>query len=75
MGFLIGIAGLVMGAIGFWLDFSADPFLAAHHTATISYFGVGMLGIFVAIFGFIIQLWLPKLTIFRESSVSAVNKI
>jgi hypothetical protein len=75
MGFLIGIAGLVMGAIGFWLDFSTDPFLAARHASAISYFGVGMFGIFVAILGFIIQLWSPKLKIFGASPIGAANKI
>ncbi len=74
MGFLIGIIGLAVGALGFWLDFSADPFATVHHAQAISYSGIGVSGIFVAIVGFILQLWSPKLRIRMPGRVRAVNK-
>ncbi|MDB5394318.1 MAG: hypothetical protein JWM91_1824 [Rhodospirillales bacterium] len=75
MGFLIGIAGLVVGAVGFWLDFSADPFLASRHLSTISYFGIGIFGILVAILGFVLQLWLPRLKIVGPNRVGAPTRM
>jgi thiamine transporter ThiT len=54
MGFLIGIAGLVTGFVGFWLDFSADPFGARPSQ---SFFDLGIAGIALAIAGFIVQMW------------------
>jgi hypothetical protein len=75
MGFLIGVIGLAVGAIGFWLDFSADPFAAAHHAQAISYYGIGVSGIFAAIIGFILQLWSPKLRLRALSRYGAANKV
>ena len=53
MGFLIGMFGLVVGLVGFWLDFSADPFAA---TPSPAWFDLGIAGITCAIGGFIIQM-------------------
>lgn len=54
MGFLIGILGLSVGLVGFWSDFSADPFAAEPSPA---WFGLGVAGIAVAVLGFAIQMW------------------
>src|ERR1700679_2423344 len=54
MGFLIGLFGLAVGFVGFWFDFSADPFPAQSSPA---YFDIGVAGIAFAIAGFIIQMW------------------
>lgn len=54
MGFAVGILGLAAGFIGFWMDFSADPF-AAQPSET--YFNLGVGGIALAILGFIVQMW------------------
>lgn len=54
MGFLIGIAGLIAGVAGFWLDFSADPFATQPSQV---YFDLGVGGISLAILGFIVQMW------------------
>jgi hypothetical protein len=54
MGFLIGLLGLAVGFIGFWFDFSADPFSTQPSPA---YFDIGVAGIAFAIVGFIIQMW------------------
>ncbi|HEX4508364.1 MAG TPA: hypothetical protein VH722_21730 [Alphaproteobacteria bacterium] len=54
MGFVIGILGLAAGLIGFWFDFSADPF-AAEPSAV--WFDLGVGGVSLAILGFIIQMW------------------
>ena len=51
MGFLIGILGLF---VGFWSDFSADPFAAEPSPA---WFGLGVAGIALAVLGFTIQMW------------------
>jgi ABC-type antimicrobial peptide transport system permease subunit len=53
MGFLVGILGLVIGLVGFWSDFSADPFAAPPSPA---WFDLGIAGIAVAVLGFIIQM-------------------
>jgi len=54
MGFVVGILGLAAGFIGFWLDFSADPFAAQ---PSVVWFDLGVGGIVLAILGFIIQMW------------------
>ena len=54
MGFAVGILGLAVGFIGFWLDFSSDPF-AAQPSAV--WFDLGVGGVVFAILGFIIQMW------------------
>jgi hypothetical protein len=63
MGFLIGLFGLATGLVGFWLDFSADPFSAQPSPA---YFDIGVGGIAFAVIGFIIQMW-PRRTARRAS--------
>jgi hypothetical protein len=54
MGFLVGLFGLIVGFVGFWFDFSADPFSTQPSPA---YFDIGVAGIAFAIVGFIIQMW------------------
>jgi hypothetical protein len=54
MGFLVGVLGLVVGFIGFWADFSADPFLTRSSSTN---FDLGVAGIAIAVFAFIIQMW------------------
>jgi hypothetical protein len=54
MGFLVGLLGLVVGIIGFWADFSADPFSTQSSTTN---FDMGAVGIAFAVVGFIIQMW------------------
>lgn len=54
MGFLIGVFGLLIGLVGFWRDFSSDPFAAQPSPA---WFDLGIAGIACAIAGFIIQMW------------------
>ena len=54
MRFLVGILGLVVGFVGFWLDFSADPFATQPSPA---WFDLGIAGIACAIGGFILQMW------------------
>lgn len=53
MGFLVGIAGLIAGVAGFWLDFSSDPFAAQPSEL---YFDLGIGGVSLAILGFIVQM-------------------
>lgn len=62
MGFLVGVLGLAAGFVGFWLDFSSDPFAAQPSPA---YFDLGIGGIVVAILGFIIQMW-PRRRVARK---------
>jgi hypothetical protein len=52
MGFLIGVFGLVAGSVGFWLDFSADPFASSSSTDL----NLGVIGIACAVAGFAIQM-------------------
>ena len=54
MGFLVGVLGLVIGIIGFWADFSADPFSVQSSTTN---FDMGVAGIAVAVAAFVIQMW------------------
>ena len=54
MGFLVGMVGLVVGFIGFWADFSADPFSVQSSSTN---FDMGVAGIAVAVAAFIIQMW------------------
>jgi len=54
MGFLVGLLGLVVGVIGFWADFSSDPFSVQ---ASSTNFDMGVAGIAVAIAAFVIQMW------------------
>lgn len=54
MGFLVGLLGLVVGVIGFWADFSADPFSGQPSSIN---FDMGAIGVAFAITGFIIQMW------------------
>jgi hypothetical protein len=54
MGFLVGLLGLVVGFIGFWADFSADPFSSQ---ASSTLFDIGVAGIALAVISFIIQMW------------------
>jgi hypothetical protein len=54
MGFLVGVLGLVVGFIGFWADFSADPFSVQSSSTN---FDIGVAGIAVAVAAFVIQMW------------------
>jgi hypothetical protein len=54
MGFLVGVLGLVVGFIGFWADFSADPFSVQSSSTN---FDIGVAGIAVAVAAFIVQMW------------------
>jgi len=54
MGFLVGVLGLVVGFIGFWTDFSADPFSVQSSSTS---FDMGIAGIAVAVAAFIVQMW------------------
>jgi hypothetical protein len=67
MGFLVGIAGLIAGVAGLWLDFSSDPF-AAQPSAV--WFDLGVGGIVLAILGFIIQMW-PRRRVTRKGPQAA----
>jgi len=54
MGFLVGVLGLFVGFIGFWADFSADPFSVQSSSTN---FDMGIAGIAVAVVAFIVQMW------------------
>jgi hypothetical protein len=54
MGFLVGVLGLVVGFIGFWTDFSADPFSVQSSSTN---FDIGVAGIAIAVAAFIVQMW------------------
>jgi hypothetical protein len=56
MKYLIGLIGIVVGAAGFWMDFSSHPDMAADSPLGSIYFDVGAAGILVATLCFMIQI-------------------
>jgi len=57
MGFLLGISGLAVGVLGFWLDFASHPMPTEIYTLSSGYFEIGAAGILVATLGFLIQMF------------------
>jgi hypothetical protein len=70
MGFLVGVLGLVIGFIGFWGDFSADPFSVQSSSTN---FDIGIAGVAVAVAAFIIQMCSRRRT--RAASRSGAQTV
>jgi hypothetical protein len=71
MGFLVGLLGLVVGVIGFWADFSADPFSGQPSSTN---FDMGALGVAFAVTGFVIQMW-PRSAARRAASRAGAQAV
>ena len=69
MGFLVGINGLAVGILGFWLNFQLNPIPVSAEPLDSGWFDLGMAGIMVATLGFLTQIAIYS---FRRTSKTAV---
>lgn len=61
MGFLVGINGLAVGILGFWLNFQLNPIPVSAEPLDSGYFDLGVAGIMVAVLGFMTQIVMNSL--------------
>jgi hypothetical protein len=56
MGFLVGVIGLAVGAVGFWLNFELNPIPVSAEPLDSGYFDLGATGVLVATLGFMTEI-------------------